>query len=81
VAGCYVVEGLVQKSGTSVRLLRDDVVVHTGKINQLKRFKDDVREVASGYECGLSLENYQDIKQGDVIECFMEEKIAAKLEG
>ncbi|MHB1604814.1 MAG: translation initiation factor IF-2 [Leptospirales bacterium] len=81
VAGCYVVEGLVQKSGSSVRLLRDHVVVHEGKINQLKRFKDDVKEVASGYECGISLENYQDIKNGDVIECFIEEKIATKLEG
>lgn len=81
VAGCYVVEGTVQKSGASVRLLRDHVVVHEGKINQLKRFKDDVKEVASGYECGISLENYQDIKNGDIIECFIEEKIAAKLEG
>lgn len=81
VAGCYVTEGMVQKSGASVRLLRDHVVVHEGKINQLKRFKDDVKEVAAGYECGISLENYQDIKNGDVIECFIEEKIAARLEG
>ncbi len=81
VAGCYVIDGMVQKSGASVRLLRDHVVVHEGKINQLKRFKDDVKEVAAGYECGISLENYQDIKNGDIIECFIEEKIAAKLEG
>ena len=81
VAGCYVLDGIVQKGGASVRLLRDDVVVYTGKINQLKRFKDDVKEVAAGYECGVSIENYQDIKQGDIIECFTEEKIAAKLEG
>lgn len=74
-------DGLIQKAGTSVRLLRDSVVVHTGKISQLKRFKDDVKEVAAGYECGVSLENYQDIKNGDIIECFTEEKIAAKLEG
>lgn len=81
VAGCYVLDGIVQKSGANVRLLRDDVVVYTGKINQLKRFKDDVKEVAAGYECGVSIENYQDIKQGDIIECFTEERIAAKLEG
>lgn len=81
VAGCYVIDGLIQKSGSSVRLLRDSVVVHTGKISQLKRFKDDVKEVTAGYECGISLENYQDIKNGDIIECFTEEKIAAKLEG
>ena len=81
VAGCYVLDGIVQKSGANVRLLRDDVVVYTGKINQLKRFKDDVKEVAAGYECGVSIENYQDLKQGDIIECFTEEKIAAKLEG
>jgi translation initiation factor IF-2 len=81
VAGCYVLDGIVQKSGSNVRLLREDVVVYTGRINQLKRFKDDVKEVAAGYECGVSIENYQDIKQGDIIECFTEEKIAAKLEG
>jgi translation initiation factor IF-2 len=81
VAGCYVVDGLIQKAGTSVRLLRDSVVVHTGKISQLKRFKDDVKEVAAGYECGISLENFQDIKNSDIFECFTEEKIAAKLEG
>lgn len=81
VAGCYVVDGLIQKAGTSIRLLRDSVVVHTGKISQLKRFKDDVKEVAAGYECGISLENFQDIKNADIIECFTEEKIAAKLEG
>ncbi len=81
VAGCYVVDGLIQKSGSHVRLLRDSIVVHTGKISQLKRFKDDVKEVTAGYECGISLENYQDIKNGDIIECFTEEKIAAKLEG
>jgi translation initiation factor IF-2 len=53
-----------------VRLLRDQVVVHEGKLSSLKRFKDDVREVAAGYECGLSFEGFQDIKQGDVVEAF-----------
>jgi len=69
VAGCYVTDGKVQR-GYLVRLLRDQVVVHEGKLASLKRFKDDVREVAGGYECGLSLENYQDIKKGDTIEAY-----------
>jgi len=69
IAGCYVNEGKISR-GNIVRLLRDQVVVHEGKLASLKRFKDDVREVAAGYECGLSLEGFQDIKQGDVIEAF-----------
>jgi len=69
IAGCYVTEGKIAR-GNPVRLLRDQVVVHDGKLASLKRFKDDVREVAAGYECGLSLEGFQDIKQGDVIEAY-----------
>jgi len=69
VAGCYVTDGKIQR-GYLVRLLRDQVVVHEGKLASLKRFKDDVREVAAGYECGLSLENFQDIKKGDTIEAY-----------
>ena len=69
IAGCYVTEGKVAR-GNMVRLLRDQVVVHEGKLASLKRFKDDVREVAAGYECGLSLEGFQDIKQGDVLEAY-----------
>lgn len=69
IAGCYVNEGKIARSYL-VRLLRDQVVVHEGKLASLKRFKDDVREVAAGYECGLSLEGFQDIKQGDVIEAY-----------
>ena len=69
VAGCYVTEGKIQR-GSLVRLLRDQVVVHEGKLASLRRFKDDVREVASGYECGLALENFQDIKVGDVVEAY-----------
>jgi translation initiation factor IF-2 len=69
IAGCYVTEGKIAR-GNSVRLLRDQVVVHEGKLASLKRFKDDVREVAAGYECGLSLDGFQDIKQGDVIESY-----------
>ncbi|HMF51854.1 MAG TPA: translation initiation factor IF-2 [Candidatus Saccharimonadales bacterium] len=69
IAGGYVTDGKLSR-GNLVRLLRDQVVVHEGKLASLKRFKDDVREVAAGYECGLSLESYQDIKQGDVIEAY-----------
>jgi translation initiation factor IF-2 len=69
IAGCYVTEGKIQR-GNLVRLTRDQVVVHEGKLASLKRFKDDVREVSAGYECGLRIEGYQDIKQGDVIEAY-----------
>jgi translation initiation factor IF-2 len=69
VAGCRVTEGKVER-GAGVRLVRDNVVIHEGKLSTLKRFKDEVREVAGGQECGMAFENYQDIKQGDVIECF-----------
>jgi translation initiation factor IF-2 len=69
IAGGYVTEGKLQR-GNLIRLLRDHVVVHEGKLATLKRFKDDVREVSAGYECGLSIENFQDIKQGDVIEAY-----------
>jgi translation initiation factor IF-2 len=62
-----------------VRLLRDNVVVYEGKMSSLRRFKDDVKEVATGYECGIGLENYNDIKVGDIIEAFEIEKIATKL--
>jgi translation initiation factor IF-2 len=69
IAGCYVTEGKIQR-GNLIRLTRDQVVVHEGKLASLKRFKDDVREVTSGYECGLSIEGFQDIKQGDIIEAY-----------
>jgi translation initiation factor IF-2 len=78
VAGCFIREGTV-KRGAKVRLLRDDVVIHEGSLSTLKRFKDDVREVREGYECGMSFENYQDIKEGDVIECFEVQEVAAEL--
>jgi translation initiation factor IF-2 len=79
VAGCSVVDGKVARSA-QVRLVRDSVVVYTGKLSSLKRFKDDVREVATGYECGLALDNYQDVKVGDVIEAFEVEQVARRLE-
>ena len=76
VAGCYVTEGLV-KRGAGIRLLRDNVVIHQGPLSQLKRFKDDVREVARGYECGLSFAGFNDLKEGDVVECYETEIVPA----
>jgi len=78
IAGCMVTTGLIKRSGdTQVRLLRDNVVIHEGKIASLKRFKDDVSEVKSGFECGIALAGFNDIKVGDVIEAFAMEKVAA----
>ena len=74
IAGCYVTDGKVQRNA-QVRLLRDNVVVYEGKLSSLQRFKDAVKEVADGYECGVCLENYTDIKEGDIIECFIMEEI------
>jgi translation initiation factor IF-2 len=76
VAGCMVTEGVV-KRGCGVRLLRDGVVVHNGELAQLKRFKDDVREVARNYECGLSFTGFNDLREGDVVECFESELVPA----
>jgi translation initiation factor IF-2 len=78
VAGCFVTDGKIQR-GAKARLLRDHVVVHEGKIATLRRFKDDVREVTTGYECGLSLEGYQDVKVGDVVEAYEVEAVARRL--
>jgi|GEM_PF-659013 len=77
VAGAYVLDGLVSRNARA-RLLRDQVVIHEGKISSLKRFKDDAREVQAGFECGLTLENYQDIKPGDIIETFVLEEVPAE---
>lgn len=74
IAGCYVVDGKISRT-SSVRLIRDGVVIYEGKPASLKRFKDDVREVAAGYECGMMLEKYNDIKEGDIIEAFTIEKV------
>ena len=76
VAGCMITEGVVRR-GAGVRLLRDGVVIHQGELSQLKRFKDDVREVARGYECGLSFAGFNDLREGDVVECFETELVAA----
>lgn len=78
VAGCFVTEGIV-KRGSSVRLLRDNVVIHEGKLRTLKRFKEEVKEVKEGYECGMAFESYHDMRVGDVIECFEFEEVARQL--
>jgi translation initiation factor IF-2 len=78
VAGCRVTDGVVER-GANVRLIRDNVVIHEGKLSQLKRFKDDVREVVAGQECGMAFENYQDMKVGDVIECYRVEQVQRTL--
>jgi len=79
IAGCYVTEGKIER-GEPVRLLRDGVVVYDGKMGSLRRFKDDVKEVQKGYECGIGIENYNDIKVGDVIECYQVEEVKPSLE-
>jgi translation initiation factor IF-2 len=78
VAGCQVIDGSIT-SKSEVRLLRDNVVVHTGKIGSLRRFKDDVSEVKTGMECGITLENFPDVKQGDIIEAFVTERVATEV--
>ncbi|WP_186388579.1 translation initiation factor IF-2 [Stappia sp. TSB10P1A] len=78
VAGCLVTEGIVER-GAQVRLIRENVVIHEGKLGTLKRFKDEVKEVQSGQECGMNFENYQDMRPGDVIECYRVEEVARTL--
>jgi translation initiation factor IF-2 len=77
VAGCMVLDGLIRRD-SQIRLLRDNVVVHTGKIDTLKRFKNDVTEVKSGFECGLTIRNFSDVKPGDIVESFVTERVAAE---
>ncbi|MBI5639037.1 MAG: translation initiation factor IF-2 [Nitrospirae bacterium] len=79
IAGAYVIDGYMSRACDGIRVLRDNIVVYEGKIATLKRFKDDVKEVQTGYECGILVENFNDIKVGDVLENFIIEKIAAKL--
>jgi translation initiation factor IF-2 len=78
VAGCYVTDGRLERNGR-VRLLRDEVVIFDGKISSLKRFKEDVKEVNSGYECGVGLDHFQDLKPGDVFEAYEIEEVKAEL--
>ncbi|MDP6222584.1 MAG: translation initiation factor IF-2 [Candidatus Micropelagos thuwalensis] len=79
VAGCKITDGLVRR-GARVRLIRDSVVIHEGELSSLRRFKDEVKEVNAGQECGMAFENYEDLKQGDVIECYEVEEIARTLD-
>jgi len=78
IAGCFVQTGTVKRS-SSVHLIRDSIVIHTGKIGSLRRFKDDVREVVAGFECGIGLDNYNDINEGDQFEVFEIVEVARKL--
>ena len=78
IAGCHVVDGVVPRSA-SVRVVRDGKVVHEGKIASLKRFKDDASEVRAGFDCGIGLDRFQDLKPGDVIEAFVKEEVAPVL--
>jgi translation initiation factor IF-2 len=78
IAGCYVLDGKISRN-TRIRIIRNGIVVHTGKLGSLKRFKDDVKDVSAGFECGLNIENFNDIKEGDIIEGFEEVEIKRKL--
>ena len=75
IAGCYVLNGKINRN-SEIRLIRDGIVIYTGKLGSLKRFKDDVKEVASGYECGLNIDNFNDIKVGDIVEGYEQVEIA-----
>jgi translation initiation factor IF-2 len=77
VAGCYIADGKVSRTA-QVRLIRDNVVVYTGKVGSLRRFKDDVSEVKQGFECGIGIADYNDLKEGDIIEFFVVERVAAQ---
>lgn len=79
IAGCYVTDGFMSRTSDGIRVIRDNIVIHEGKIASLKRFKEDVREVQTGYECGIIIENFNDLKKGDIIENYIIEKIAAKI--
>ena len=75
IAGCSVQDGLLKRD-SEVRVLRDNVVIYTGRLSSLRRFKEDVGEVRSGFECGVSISNFSDVKVGDILECFVVEKVA-----
>lgn len=79
IAGCYVIDGMISRASDGIRVIRDNIVVYEGKLASLKRFKEDVKEAQTGYECGIMIENFNDLKVGDVLENYIIEKIAAKL--
>jgi translation initiation factor IF-2 len=78
IAGCYVVQGTIARNARA-RVVRDGVVVYDGRVGSLKRFKDDAREVAEGFECGIGIENFNDVKEGDVIEAYEVREVAREL--
>jgi len=80
VAGCYVLDGVITRASSGIRVIRDNVVIYDSKIASLKRFKDDVKEVQAGFECGILIENFNDIKVGDILEDYIKEEVAAKLD-
>jgi translation initiation factor IF-2 len=80
VAGCYVIDGFMSRSCDGIRIIRDNIVVYDGQMASLKRFKEDTKEVQTGYECGILIENFNDIKVGDIFENYIIEKIATKLQ-
>jgi translation initiation factor IF-2 len=79
IAGSYVTDGIISRASDGIRVIRDNIVIYEGKLGSLKRFKEDTKEVQTGYECGITVENFNDIKVGDVLENFVMEKVAAKL--
>jgi len=80
IAGCYVLDGTITRASSGIRVIRDNIIIYDGKIASLKRFKDDVREVQTGYECGILIENFNDVKVGDIFEDYVKEEVATKLE-
>jgi translation initiation factor IF-2 len=78
IAGCFVTEGKILRNA-NVRVIRDGIVIYTGELGSLKRFKDDVKEVKNGYECGLNIDKFNDIKVGDLVEAYHEVEVEAKL--
>jgi translation initiation factor IF-2 len=78
IAGCFVTQGTIKRN-SKIRVIRDGIVLHTGKLGSLKRFKDDQKEVKHGYECGLNIDKFNDIKIGDIVEAFEENEVARKL--
>src|SRR5208283_720991 len=80
IAGCHVIDGAIHRVSDGIRVIRDNIVIYEGKLDSLKRFKEDAKEVQTGYECGITIENFNDLKIGDILENYVIEKIAAKLE-
>jgi translation initiation factor IF-2 len=80
IAGCYVVEGKISRSSAGIRVIRENIVIYESRISSLKRFKEDAKEVQTGFECGIMVENFNDLKTGDILENYVKEEVATKLE-